>query len=399
MNGTQAASSLAAHERLTTEQIRKLMNSDGPCITMLLAANERRDFRSELNAALHRVQRQLELTPGAGTAALLSPIRALLQDITEERKKPAVTAILRSPSEFHILRADPGLSVKQIGPNETVAVAGRFAIRTLLSIAAAQKQFYILALSQKRTRIVECTDHSSEEVPYPTKHARSFEEWAHIRQPDHLLDNRSTGGPSTGSMPGVVFGTSTDRESKDQFLLHFFSEIDKAVHEVLRGRTDPLVAAGVEHEIALYRRENTYPHLVEGGVQAAPDGLEGKELHERALKVLEENPKDPVRELLANFDKRVGTGHASTRIEEIAEAAYNGRVEHFFFQDSANYPGVFDEAYRRAEVAKGQMETPLELVDFTAAQTIFHSGEASIQPASHMPNGAPVCAIFRYPKP
>ena len=74
-----------------------------------------------------------------------------------------------------------------------------------------------------------------------------------------------------------MFGTSSDREDKDEHMLHFFLGIDKAVQTALKESRNSLVPVGVEQELALYRRVNTYADLVEPGVHGAPDGLEGRD--------------------------------------------------------------------------------------------------------------------------
>src|SRR6267143_51502 len=72
----------------------------------------------------------------------------------------------------------------------------------------------------------------------------------------------------------------------DEFLKHFFKEIDQRIHAIL-GRADaPLILAGVESETALYRRVNSYPHLAEQTVSGSPDGLTPRELYNRALDIV-----------------------------------------------------------------------------------------------------------------
>lgn len=277
-----------------------------------------------------------------------------------------------------------------------VSTGDRFDIRTLLAIANTQTSFYILALSQNRTRLLKCTERSSEEVPLPGVTV-NLNEAMQTRQPDHVLDNRSSAGPSMGSGGGVMFGTSTDADNKDEYLLHFFMEIDRAVGEVLKGSSDPLIPAGVEHEIALYRRVNSYAHLAEPGIHGAPDGLEGGEMHRRALAFLREYMAQPGNEVPADFDKKVGTGHASAHIADIVDAAYQGRVSHLYLQESATYIGAYDGVRQRVKHTLDPLDSPEDLIDGAARETILHGGIARMVPASAMPNGVPVCALYRYP--
>jgi hypothetical protein len=295
--------------------------------------------------------------------------------------------ILRSPAVMEVHRARNLRSL--------VRVDNHFDVRTLIALEAAHKSFSVLGLSQKRTRILKCTEDAFAEVPFPPGFPSSLADATQTSQPDHVLDNRMTGGPSIGTGT-VMFGTSTDREAKDEYLLHFFRDVDNAVNAIMRRSGGPLVAAGVEHEIALYRRVNTYPELVEAGIQGAPDGMESGEMHRRALELLDEREQQPGHVVPRDFDRRVSASLASTHIQEIVPAALGGRVSQFFFQANAQYPGVYDAAQQMVKRPEDTFEAPADLIELAAYQTILQGGEARILAAKAMPEGAAVCALFRY---
>ena len=366
-------------EQLTFENIRELGETAGPCITIVLAGDETGNIAIALKDALKAVRPKLREL-GADEEKLLEPIG-------RESEQRGPVAILRSPSTMRTFRVDRAVA-PDIAP--MAAVGNHFHLGTLLSIVEAEKQFYILALSQNRTRILKCTQSSSEEVPFAQNVAVSLADAMQTKPPDHVLDNRASGGPSIGA-GSVLFGTSTDREAKDEYMLHFFSGLDHGVNAMLKGSREPLVAAGVEHEVALYRRVNSYPHLVEPGVYGAPDGMDGGEMHRRALEVLKQR-----REIPEDFDKRVGTGHASVHVQEIVEAAFLGRVSQLFFQRGARYMGTFDETRMRVKHTEDPLDAPVDLIESAGWQTILHGGEARVVEGSAMPNGAPACAVFRY---
>jgi hypothetical protein len=169
------------------------------------------------------------------------------------------------------------------------------------------------------------------------------------------------------------------------------------VNVARKDSADPLIPVGVEHEIALYRRVNTYKNLIEPGVHGAPDGLDTAELHRRALEMLQEATEQPGREVPADFDKRVGTGHASVSIQEIVPAAYEGRVSKIFLQENSEYPGIYDNVRQRVKHTTDPLDSPVDLIEAAAYQTILQGGEAKLLPGAAMPNGVPVCALFRYP--
>ena len=367
-------------EQIEVDSLKEMISTPGPCITVALTGDESGDIATELKEAIRAIRRQL-LAREVEPKELLSPFGSVAADL----RGPVI--ILRSPSVMLVHR------VAWVRP--VVKVDDRFDVRTVLTLRAAQKSFYLLALSQNRTRLMKCTEDSSQEIAFPAGFPTSLAEAMQTRKPDHVLDNRASGGPSIGA-GAVMFGTSSDRDDKDEYLLHFFMELDKVVNGLLRQSRVPLIPVGVEHEIALYRRVNTYPHLLDPGVHGAPDGLEGGEMHRRALQLLDQRSQEPGQVGLVDFDKRVGVGRASIHVHEIVVAAYEGRVSNLYFQSDAVYMGTYDPVRQRVKRTDDPIDSPVDLIDAAAIQTIMQGGDAGILPSSAMPNGVPVCALFRY---
>jgi len=378
-------------EPITMAMIRRLASAAAPCITIVLVGNEAGDTTIELKDAVNRVRAELRNTE-VEVDALLEPVHNVDRDTRGVSRQRGPIVILRSPEVFHVFRASAAIPAR-------VEVSERFHIRTVLALMESRRLFYVLALSQKRTRLLRCTEHDSTEVPFPDNVAVSLPDAMQTRKPDHVLDNRASAGPSMGAGGGVMFGTSTDREDKDEYMLHFFMELDKAVNSMLKGVSDPVIPVGVEHEIALYRRVNTWPHLIEPGVHGAPDGLEGGEMHRRALELLEQRLAEFGSQIPADFDKRVGTGHASTHLQEIITGAWEGRVSHLFFQSTAQYVGTYDPVRQKVKRTDDHLDSPVDLIEGAAWQTLRHGGEVRLLPGSALPNGVPACALFRYPAP
>jgi len=69
-------------------------------------------------------------------------------------------------------------------------------------------------------------------------------------------------------------------------------------------------------------------------------------------------------------------------IAGIVAAAYEGRVSHLFFQSSAQYPGTYDPARQRVKHTDDPADSPVDLIEEAASQTIRQGGVAKILPAS-----------------
>jgi hypothetical protein len=150
------------------------------------------------------------------------------------------------------------------------------------------------------------------------------------------------------------------------------------------------VIAGVEYEIATFRKVNVYPQLAQ-----APDGLKGGELHKRALDAVRSFFEEPVRTALARYES-AGTQRFSSTVKEIVKASFEGRVLDLILAEGAQYMGVFDAATYGVKGHKSPMAGDEDLLNAAALQTVLHAGEVFIVPASEIPHGAPAIAVYRY---
>ena len=277
------------------------------------------------------------------------------------------------------------------------AFLGRhFYIRPLLAELVRDRSFYLLALSQKNTRLLHCTSHTSEEVPFPHHIKTDFEQWLNQVKPDHrAVDNAVTRGAQGSTAPNALAPQGSDQDSKSEYLAHYFKQVDKGISEALKGKTEPLVLCAVEYEIPLYREVNSYGHLAAETVHGAPNGLKSGEMHARAIEALELCYAKKVDEMLAEWNHRVGGG-ASSRLKEVVTAAHDGRVLTLVVSDSQELTGTFDEATNSVKGVQTGGAGDEDLINDAAVQTILHAGNVLVAPHSKMPNGSALAAIFRY---
>jgi len=283
-------------------------------------------------------------------------------------------AVFRSPDVLRVSWVEE--------PIRSKTVAGRnFYIRPLLPQLTRDNVFYVLGLSQKNVRLLRCTARSSEEVALPASVATNYDTYMNTAEPDHVS------GPSAGAIAG--------REDKSEYLAHFFRQIDRGVNEVLRGSGDPVIPVAVEHQLAIYRAVNTYPHLDPEGVQGAPNSLKSGGMHARALDAVVRRYERRVDAALAEYDHKAGAG-ASNRLKEILPAAHEGRVLTLLVSDSLETPGSFDQSTYTVKGRASGTADDEDLVNDAAVEVIRHAGEVLVAPNGKMPNGAPLSAIFRF---
>jgi hypothetical protein len=371
------------------KDLKPMLGSEGPCLSVYLSLTTAPGAQGAKTNSLHWKEVLGELQGkidqwGAEGRELLESVSDFDSLIDGVELKGKSIAVFRSKDIFQIaFLQEETASRAEMGP--------QFYIRPLLPELVKHKLFYILALSQNDVRMLRCTLTSSEPVPLIGNVKTNFDDYQDMQKPDHNDKNRASPGPSSGSSVGIMQGTSTDAEARDEYLTHFYKQIGLGVFEALRGKNEPVVPVGVDYELALYRRVNSYPHLTEEGVHGAPNGLKAGEMHARAIEVLAKEYENKLDKVLAEYDHKVGGG-ASNRLKDVVKAAHDGRVLTLIVSDSLAPTGTFDEATDQASGGAGDQD----LVNDAAVQTILHAGNVFVAPNKKMPNGAPMAAVFRY---
>ena len=360
-----------ALEVVSFGDLRSLAEARGPCITAAIAIPDPLQLHARVQNLIRKIERHLK-DAGVNSEeefALVQPIRTLASAIEEEHDWSIGLILYRSPDLFRYFWLRDTIK-------DSVTVSQTFQIRPLLSLVSKEQKFYVLALSQKHTRLVMYTYQSRQELQLRRLAPQSLRAWMNTRAPDHVLDDRSAGGPSVGEMKGVLFRTNTNRERHEEYLKHFFKEVDKGVHPILLGHTAPLILAGVEEEVAVYRHVNSYPRLIELAVLGSPDAFEPNELHDRAMEIAREIPPPPLQKALDRLKEFFGTKLALSNMDEIVQRADEGRV---------------------ADLLLGEESGPqADLVNLAALKTIQHRGQAFTVKKSMLPPETDAVAILRY---
>lgn len=375
------------------KDLKPILATSGPCVTVYLplpapgAANQSAKASGlEWRELIRQVEPKLQELGSAGRE-LMAPLSDWDLLRPEGAPQGQSIGVFRSADLFRTAWLDEQVS-------STATVGPHFYVRPLLRELTGNKTFYILALSQKNVRLLRCTMRSSEEVALPKATPKSYDEYMSSAKPDHMLDNRASGGPDMGS-GAVMFGTSSDREDKGEYLAHFYRQIDKGLHEVLRSHNEPVVLAGVEYEIALYRSLSKFPHLAAESVEGAPNSLKAGEMHARAIEALQRCYLHKVDEALAEYNHKVGGG-GTNRLKDIVTAAHEGRILTLLVSDSLQTTGVFDEATFTVKGRETGTVEDEDLVNDAVVQTILHAGQIFVAPNGKMPHGSPVAAIYRF---
>ena len=363
----------ATQDVITLADVKALAGADAPCITVVMPIPNSTELSANLKSVLRSVRKQLaeRHTDTATGGGLLAPIEQLAVNLQMAHTWSNSLIAFRSPGAFRHYWVRKRLK-------EIAEVGERFEIRPLLAALAREQRFHLLAIGRHHVRLFRSTPHYTDEVRLEGIAPQNMQGSLHTRQPDHLLEDRMAAGPSVGSMQGVIVGTSAESEKEQDRFRHFLKEVEKGVTKLLRLDAEPLLLAGMEYDVAIYRQLNTYPHLLPRAVHGSPERLTVANLHDRAWEIVSQCPSTPLKKALADYRQQSGAGLVGDA-DAIGKAAAEGRVAGLFLSEN---PG-----------AVGQADDPLNVA---ALETVLHGGWAFELNAADMPSKDPATALLRF---
>jgi Bacterial archaeo-eukaryotic release factor family 3 len=381
-------------DNFTRDDLKSLLAvQDAHCLTITLPADPAQPQAAPiLLKNLHReALRQLGTRGLRANEArqILGPIEALIGDPIFWREQAGGLAIFRARDFVRTFRVPLALQ-------ERVTLRDRFLLSPLIPMLAGDGRFYILALSQKRIRLLEgsragAVEVSLEDVPVSLAEALQGE-WVE-KGTQYRARQGSAGGQHAASMTGYGSGPEEDDKARIE---RFFREVDRGLQPILRGERAPLVLFGVDYLLPIYRDVNTYPHLVEGGVTGSPDILRPAELHQKAWPIAQtifEREQDAA---IAQFEHLSKSERASSDLHQVIPAAYYGRVDTLLMARGSHQAGRFDAQTGKVVVHKTARPEAEDLPDLAAIQTLLHDGDVFPLDPECVPHNSMLAAIFRY---
>jgi len=323
----------------------------------------------------------------ADADALLDPVRELSDD------RPFW---LRAEEGLAIF-ADHGVRVFRLpaAPPETVVVGDRFHLRPLLSLLGNDRHYYLLAISQKRARLLRGSAAGIEEVKLEDAPASLADalKWDDFQK--RSLQFRTSNNGAPGARRPAVFHSSGEIDPKAE-LVRYFREIDRALVEHIRDGA-PLILAGVDYLMPLYNEINSYSALAEETIAGNPDELGDEVLRERSLAIANRVFATGRKEAAERVTELWATPRATSDPVTFVPAAIHGRVEALFVRSDAELWGTVSEAADTVEVHAARQAADEDLLDLAALRTILASGDVFSVPASEMPrDDAAAVALLRY---
>lgn len=364
---------------LAKEELRYLFEKrDGSCVSIFLPTrraglvSEIEEGRIQLKDLLRDAETRLT---AAGlrkteTRELLAPARQLGERSQFWRHQSEGLALFLAHGflrYFQVPRKFQALAV----------VDDRFDITPLLPLWTSDDRYYLLAFSRNRVRFFEGTRYAIAELDV-TGLPKSLQEALRYGvdqscRPKQLLK------------PGLL---------KDELL--YYRQIEEALRDRLKNQRVPLVLAGVDDALLLYRQTSTYSELLEEGIPGNPDRLSADELHAKALKIVRAYYDQAKNQAITQYKERANAARTCKELNQVLPAAYQGRVYYLFVPTDVQKWGSFNPEKNVLTLHENPQSGDHNLINLVVVQTILNGGNVYVLNSSEMPDGSSIAALLRY---
>jgi hypothetical protein len=394
-----AKSALTIKSTFTREDLRGLTgDGSGP--------------RLSLYMPLHRTGREIRQSP-----ILLKDLRSkAIADLQARGCGPDVIAELLAPvnqifeeTDFTLLQgqgmailSSRGFSASFLMPIAAPALCetgNRFLLDPLLPLLFEDGRFLLLSLSLNSVRLFEADRLRLAEIPLDGL-ATNMRDALLFDEPDSFVNLNSA--PRAGQYPGTGIshghgGSKNDLKDRKRDILDFFHQIDKGIRARASVPDLPIVLAGVEYLLPIYREASSDPRLMEGTVPGNPESsMDPTELHAKAWKTYRELRDGETREILRLYGERLASPQAVSGPRDTLLAAYQGRISHLFLRKGFRVWGVFEPDEQRISFDDAPGPERENLVNLACIHALLGGAKVYVLEQGEIPERADIAALCRY---
>jgi hypothetical protein len=316
---------------------------------------------------------------GSEITDLMQPVHDLIDDSAFWQRQEDGLALFLSPDRFQVFRLPVSFS-------EGVTVSDAFHVKPLLSVLTRGEGLSVLALSRRRVRLLEATRFRVRPVDLGDL---SMSEVLKHEDLERQLQFHQSGTRGRGRPTAVFHGQGMGKETSRKRLERFFRKVDQKVRSSVDSDV-PLVLAGVDYLLPIYKKVSKHPLIMEGEITGNPDDLSDDEIRERAW-VITRVHFDREREAAASA---LGVLPTETTIEAVVSAAAEGRVASLFVDVSTVAWGTLigTTVVRHPTPERGDRD----LIDVAIAETWRHKGSVYLDVPDGAAGDSGVAAVLRY---
>lgn len=319
---------------------------------------------------------------------MLKPAHDLLENDTFWRSLSRGLAVFIADGFFNYLRIP-------VAPKEELVMQRSFHLSTLLPVMTNSDHFFLLVLSKKQAKLYRADAFGMVYLPV-SELPDGVDDVVHFEEKDDqkLFRTGSSGAGGGANYHGISSGKPDDKEN----IAMYFDEVDETLFkEVLHNEHAPLLLAGVEYMISIYKQVAKYKPIWDNALIGSHEHDDSNALYKMARKKMEPYFEERHRKALEMYGNNTGSPSMTSFFpEDVIPAAFYKRVWHLFVQHERHLWGKFDEMNNKLVFHATRQVGDEDLIDKAIVKTILNAGEVHLLPQDQMPGKSSIAALMRY---
>ncbi|WP_312449931.1 baeRF3 domain-containing protein [Stutzerimonas nitrititolerans] len=375
-----------------------LAQREAPCLSLYQPTHRSFPERQQDSIRFRHLVRQLEDSlkqQGWGDQAesLLRPFLALMEDGEFWNHNLDGLAVFGCRGYFQFFRLQRRVP-------ELAVANDRMHVKPLVRIAQSADRYQILCLSRDSVRLLGGNRDALDEIPLHENVPRTLADALGSELTDKSQSGFSQGysrASERGDSMQTEAGGSGKQAEIDRDRDRYFREVDRTILEHhSRPSGLPLILAALPEQQSHFRRISHNEYLLPEGIEIGQGALTLNEIREDSWLVMQPRYLKRLEGLINQFGTSHGKGLASDQLEEIGQAAVQGRVATLLVEAERQIPGCVDKTEGKAIPAESDAATTPDLLDELTIWTLEQGGEVIVVPVERMPTQSGAAAIYRF---
>ncbi len=255
--------------------------------------------------------------------------------------------------------------------------------------------FYLLALNLKEVQLFEVTRSTIQQITLSDDIATSYTEEIEDADRQKALQHRSGLGQAGAMFHGQGSGSDEDRKVE---ILQYYHRLSAGLDPLLHKNPLPLLLAGVEYLIPLYREASKYPYIVESYLTGSYTEDDMLTLSAEAWELMEPYFLQERKARKEEYGLFMSRAQGDSDTESVLLTALSGGVDTLFIQNGQEVWGTYEAESFRIRIDEAPNTDNYSLLNEAAKKTKEFGGKVYLLDAESMPaEGAIIAGIFRYP--
>ncbi|WP_018615171.1 hypothetical protein [Segetibacter koreensis] len=280
---------------------------------------------------------------------------------------------------------------------ELTVIEPTFYVTALVPLMTSKEYFYLLVISKQCAKLFKADANGMQIVPLELP--QSIEEVKRISGLDATTFRSGSSGPRAPrySQEGAYHGVGGGNpDGKDNMLVYFEAVDDILWEKVLNKENVPLVLAGVEYVLPIYKGACDYHNIWPEVLTGNRDQQETTSLHKDAMELMKPYFEQRVNRALEIYMNNSATGLTSSIAADVIPATYYSQVSHLFVTKGEHIWGTFDEMANELLFHQTPDEGGEDLIDNAVVKTLANGGEVFLLEKERMPAECQIAALMRF---